>query len=71
MDYTYTSSAVVSFSVGNADASDSSLAVVPNLAGTGELNSFAWGLPFFYGRKVFVSISGKPVLGNVSPIIAF
>jgi hypothetical protein len=43
--------------------------VQPGLAGTG--SSFAWGLPFFYGRKVFVSISGKSAQGRTTPFVAF
>jgi hypothetical protein len=56
---------VIGFSI----AATSSFGVQPNLAGTG--SSFAWGLPFFYGRKVFVSISGQSAFGSTTPAIAF
>jgi hypothetical protein len=62
-------SKTVTFKVGSAEALSSSYAVQPNLAGMG--SSFDWGLPFFYGRKVFVSISGKSVQGGTTPIVAF
>ena len=66
---TDTVSALVTFKVGNADSVSDTFAVQPNLAGLG--SSFDWGLPFFYGRKVFVSISGKSVQGGTTPIVAF
>ena len=64
-----TASATVTFKIGNAESLNNKLAVQPNLAGLG--SSFDWGLPFFYGRKVFVSISGKSVQGGTTPIVAF
>ena len=42
-----------------------------NLAGTNSSNSFDWGLPFFYGRDVFVVIEGQNVGGSTGPFIAF
>ena len=59
----------ISFVVDNPTTIPTSYAVLPNLAGSG--SDFAWGLPFFYGRKVFVSISGKSATGKTSPVIAF
>ncbi len=69
----------VSFSIGNASAmfSDSTQAVLPNLAGpTGTSangSSFDWGLPFFYGRRVFFGIEGMTPLGTSTsgPFYAF
>lgn len=58
------SSGSVSQTVGFNISSISDYAVQPNLAGTG--SSFAWGLPFFYGRKVFISISGKSAFGSTT-----
>jgi hypothetical protein len=63
------SSGSVSKTVNFSVSTLSNFAVQPNLAGTG--SSFAWGLPFFYGRKVFVSISGKSAFGSTSPSVAF
>jgi len=64
-----TSSATITFKVGNAESVSNTIAVQPNLAGLG--SSFDWGLPFFYGRKVFVSISGKTAQGGTTPFVAF
>jgi Protein of unknown function (DUF3443) len=41
--------------------------------GTGTVNgpcTFAWGLPFFYGRNVFFAIEGKQIGTNVGPFVA-
>jgi hypothetical protein len=46
--------------------------VLPNLAGTfGTAASFDWGLPFFYGRKVFFGIEGMPSPVGAGPFYAF
>jgi hypothetical protein len=34
-------------------------------------NSFDFGLPFFYGRKVYTAISGRNAGGTVGPYVAF
>lgn len=49
----------VSFTVGSADSMfRTANTAFGNLAGSppGGLTSFSWGLPFFYGKKVFMSI---------------
>jgi hypothetical protein len=53
--------ALIPFSVDNASALfvGASNNVLPTLAGTiGDPNTFDWGLPFFYGRRVFIGIEG-------------
>lgn len=44
---------------------------VPLGAPNGDQTSFDWGLPFFFGRNVFVVIEGKTVNGKVGPLVAF
>jgi hypothetical protein len=69
----------VSFVIGNASTmfGDSTQAVLPNLAGptgtSGNASSFDWGLPFFYGRRVFFGIEGMTPLGTSTsgPFYAF
>ena len=34
-------------------------------------NSFDFGLPFFYGRKVYTAISGRNAGGTLGPYVAF
>lgn len=51
-------SGIVNFLIGNADSLFStSNQVFEDLGGSG-VNSFDWGLPFFFGRSVFVGING-------------
>lgn len=64
----------VSFSVGNAIAmfNDPSKAVLPLLAGPmNDAASFDWGLPFFYGRRVFLGMEGQVSPLGVGPYYAF
>jgi hypothetical protein len=73
-------SAPVSFSVMNAAAlfAAPSRAVLPALAGSmpGSIPgypslTFDWGLPFFYGRKVFIGIEGTVTPQGTGPFYAF
>lgn len=68
-------SATVNFSVANVSAL---LAANPTYAALGNLGApeigattFDWGLPFFYGRNVFVAISGASTPAGAGPYIAF
>jgi hypothetical protein len=65
----------VSFSVGNAlqlITGNPSYNAFNNLAGTNsDPSSFAWGLPFFYGRTVFTAIEGKNTPSGAGPYVAF
>jgi Protein of unknown function (DUF3443) len=56
-------SGTINFTIGNADQLFSSPtdAVFPTLGGSNP-NTFDWGLPFFYGRKVFVEFQAP--VGN-------
>jgi len=70
-------SGTVSFSVANAlnmfNQSPSD-AVYPNLAGTTgtpPANVFDWGLPFFFGRNVFVAIDGASTPSGNGPFWAY
>jgi len=47
-------------------------AAFSNLAGPlGLVRSFDWGLPFFFGRRVFVAIEGANTTGGPGPYVAF
>ena len=67
----------VSFTVDNADSlfrtDDAALPTLagPNSTPNGPSNSFAWGLPFFYGRPMFVLLENATVSGVTGPAIAF
>lgn len=63
----------IDFSVASADALFATGgAAFANLGGSAgqAASAFAWGMPFFYGRKVFVSIWGQ-VLSPTGPWYAF
>jgi hypothetical protein len=70
-------SGTVSFAVGNADtlfSSNPNDAVYSTLAGPqlpASSGSFDWGLPFFYGRKVFVAIESASTPGGLGPYWAY
>jgi hypothetical protein len=67
-------SASVNFSIVNAltTFANPSLAALPTLSGPiSDANTFDWGLPFFYGRKVFVGIQGAVSPQGTGPFYAF
>ena len=70
----------ISFTVGNAQRlfSQANYAVIPALAGPiGEDPAnrpsaiFDWGLPFYYGRKVYQAIDGASTPAGIGPFMAF
>jgi hypothetical protein len=69
----------VSFSVANGDnLLNSNNDVFSNLAGTGDdttnnppFTYFDWGLPFFFGRNVFVVLEGKSAGSQSGPYWAY
>jgi len=68
-------STTINFSVANADgllSSSNPNFLLPDLAAPSTPpNFFDWGLPFFYGRNVFVAIEGKNTPGGVGPYTAY
>jgi Protein of unknown function (DUF3443) len=64
-------STTVNFSVANADNLFNSSNVLFNNVGGPNTGSFDWGLPFFMGRNVFVSIAGKTAPGGTPPYVAY
>jgi len=70
------SAKAVTFSVGNAEtlAKDNpTFTVFPTLAGTYSTspNSFDWGLPFFYGRRIATAIENRATAVGTGPYVAF
>ena len=66
------SSATIDFSVGNASSllASSSFAY-NNLGGAVTDVSFDWGLPFYFGRRVFSVIEGRSSAAGVGPVVAY
>lgn len=61
----------IAFSVANANALfDTSNNAFDNLAGIAS-NSFGWGLPFFFGRRVYVAIEARLTSAGSGPYYAF
>jgi Protein of unknown function (DUF3443) len=60
------------FVVGNADTlvANFTIGVANGLAGPNS-GTFDWGLPFFFGRKVFTAIEGRTTPGGVGPYVAY
>ncbi|MGH8337997.1 MAG: DUF3443 family protein, partial [Gammaproteobacteria bacterium] len=67
--------ATIPFSVDNADADFATNAsVLPNLAGPifgAATDAFDWGLPFFYGRSIYVAFEAETSAGVPGPWIGF
>jgi len=65
----------IAFAAGNADVDFATNAeALPNLAGPTASNAadvFDWGLPFFYGRDVYVAFEGGSAAGVAGPWVGF
>ncbi|HEX8738842.1 MAG TPA: DUF3443 domain-containing protein [Casimicrobiaceae bacterium] len=65
----------VNFSFGNADAlmgANPSFYAFDDIAGPGgDDTTFAWGLPFYFGRSVYMAIEGRSTPGGTGPYVAF
>ena len=72
--YDGSASGTVSFSIVNADSLSSSINAAPvggTLGGRSGSNAFDWGLPFFYGRRVFVVMDGASSPQGAGPYWAY
>jgi hypothetical protein len=67
--------AVIAFAADNADVDFATNAVaLPNLAGptsSTATDTFDWGLPFFYGRSVYVAFEAGSPSGVAGPWVGF
>ncbi len=67
--------AVVNFRVSNADAffsANPANFAFSNLAGpNSDPTRFDWGLPFFFGRRVYIAIEGRSTPTGIGPYVAF
>ena len=68
-------SSTVDFSVANADqlfSANPAFNAFANLAApSGDSTTFAWGLPFFFGRTVYTAIEGRGTPAGPGPYVAF
>jgi hypothetical protein len=66
------STANASFLVANPSSVSSTVTAYPGLAATNPTpDSFDWGLPFFFGRRVAYAIEGAATSVGTGPYIAF
>jgi len=66
----------IGFDIGNADSllpQNATNAALPTLGGTGSAGTFDWGLPFFYGRTLYVVFEERSASGSsqAGPYMAF
>jgi Protein of unknown function (DUF3443) len=64
-------STTTNFTIVSLDSQPAANFVFNNVGGPGSSQSFDWGLPFFMGRNVFVSIAGKTAPGGTPPYVAY
>jgi len=65
-------SSATNFTIDNANTlfSNNANAVFPTLGGPNS-GAFDWGLPFFYGRRVYTAIAGRNTPGGLGPYWAY
>lgn len=64
----------VQFNVANADAltaANPSFSAFNDIAGSNIAGSFDWGLPFFYGRRVYFGFEGRSASAGSGPFNAY
>jgi uncharacterized protein DUF3443 len=65
----------VKFDVADVDAltaNNPGFSALPNVAGATTLvSSFDWGLPFFYGKRIYVAIEGQSTAAGPGPFVAY
>jgi hypothetical protein len=59
----------ISFAIGYADSVTGSVSV--DFGAPGSAGSFDWGLPFFFGRNVYIVQDGSAAAGQQGPFVAF
>jgi hypothetical protein len=71
---TFGTPATVNFSIASTDVlfstSNTAFGNLGGAAGSGNPGAFVWGMPFFYGRRVFTSIWGQALSPN-GPWVSF
>jgi hypothetical protein len=66
----------INFNIANAEAltnNQPTFVAFNNLGGTlsSLANTFDWGMPFFYGRSVYIAIEGQSTPAGTGPYVAF
>ena len=61
----------VDFAVADPNTFVAGAAAFENLAGGGGATNFTWGMPFFYGRKIYIGIDQKASGAYTGPFYAY
>ncbi len=61
----------VNFAIADPNTFAAGAVALPNLAGVGGSTQFVWGMPFFYGRKVYVGIEQRSAGSFTGPFMAY
>jgi hypothetical protein len=67
----YGAVSTVQFAVADPNALVVGASALMNLGGGGGSTSFTWGMPFFYGRKIFIGIDQRSSGGFTGPYYAY
>ena len=64
-------SGTVNFAIADPNTFVATASAYTNLAGGGGAGSFTWGMPFFYGRKVYVGLDQRSAGAYQGPFYAY
>jgi hypothetical protein len=61
----------VQFAIADPNSFAANATAFVNLGGGQGSTRFTWGMPFFYGRKIYVGIEQKPAGSFTGPFYAY
>ena len=61
----------VTFAIGDPNSFVANAAAYSELAGGGGSTRFTWGMPFFYGRKIYIGFAGRTSGASTGPYYAY
>jgi hypothetical protein len=66
-----TASNTVNFAIADPNTFVAGAAALTDLAGGGGSTNFTWGMPFFYGRPIYLGINGRVAGAYTGPFYAY
>jgi hypothetical protein len=64
-------SSTINFAIADPNTFVANAAAVTGLAGGGGSTNFTWGMPFFYGRKIYFGIDARAAGTYTGPFYAY